>query len=33
MLLLIYCFYALRLSLQTQDILQQLNGLLSGGAR
>ena len=29
--LLIYLFYALRLNVQTQDILQQLNGLLSGG--
>lgn len=32
-LLLIYLFYALRLNLQTQDILQQLNGLLSGEKR
>ncbi|NDJ57423.1 DotU family type IV/VI secretion system protein [Enterobacteriaceae bacterium 4M9] len=29
----VYLFYLLRLNIQTQDILQQLNGLLSGGKR
>lgn len=33
LLVLVYFFYLLRLNVQTQDILQQLNGLLSGGKR
>lgn len=33
LIVLIYLFYLLRLNVQTQDILQQLNSLLSGGKR